>query len=321
MRGLQLRRRTGGIALGACMVAALAGCELAEVTTAEGKDLLVVEAVLRAESRGQAVLLHRTIKDRSVEGVPRARVTITGPDGAEVQLFERPRTACTDGIPSGMVDSLAVRPTCYVDLGRLYVRPGATYELKIESPEGERVRGRTTVPGPFEVIAPAANGCLLGADTNFGLIWSRARSAWSYLAILELTGLRRALAGTELDAPDRLELTGVAISESDTTLTLPADFGIFDLGEVDQRLLQRLQGGLPRGSTARVVIGAADRNYVNAIRGGSFNPSGNVRLSSVVGDGVGVFGSVLTREIMVYTDPELSALPPCGGGRAGGGRG
>lgn len=314
------RRGARGLALG-CLLAALAGCELAEVTTAEGEDLLVVEAVLRAESRGQAVLLHRTIQDRTVAAVPRARVTITGPDGAEVQLFERPRTACTDGIPTGMVDSITVRATCYVDLGRLQVRPGDSYELRIETPDGERVRGRTTVPGSFELISPTTNACLLGADTNFGLVWSRARGAWSYLAILELTGLRRALAGTALDPPDRLELTGVAISESDTTLTLPADFGIFDLGDVDQPLLQRLQGGLPRGSTARVVIGAADRNYVNAIRGGSFNPSGNIRLSSVVGDGVGVFGSVLTRELVVYTDPELSALPRCGDGGAGGGRG
>jgi len=52
-----------------------------------------------------------------------------------------------------------------------------------------------------------------------------------------------------------------------------------------------LSRGLPEGVSAEVVIAAADRNYVNWVRGDSFNPSGAVRVASVRGDGTGVFGS------------------------------
>jgi hypothetical protein len=61
----------------------------------------------------------------------------------------------------------------------------------------------------------------------------------------------------------------------------------------------------------RLTVAAVDRNYVNGVRGGSFNPSGRVRVSSVTGDGEGVFGSLvpLTLEVEVLRGP--SRLPAC----------
>jgi hypothetical protein len=49
---------------------------------------------------------------------------------------------------------------------------------------------------------------------------------------------------------------------------------------------------------------------VNAVRGGGFNPSGNVRISSVVGDGVGVFGSIFPRDLQIQVGDDLP-YPSC----------
>jgi hypothetical protein len=116
-----------------------------------------------------------------------------------------------------------------------------------------------------------------------------------------------------VEAPEPLELLGLAISAADTEIVLPAEFGLFDRFTVDQALLAVLQQGLPAGTRAEVTIAAADRNYVNGVRGGSFNPSGRVRISSVTGDAVGVFGSLVPLAASVRSGPPGQNLPPCGG--------
>jgi hypothetical protein len=40
---------------------------------------------------------------------------------------------------------------------------------------------------------------------------------------------------------------------------------------------------------------------VNWVRGGSFNPSGTVRVPSISGGGTGVFGSLVTRTVRLHT--------------------
>lgn len=57
-------------------------------------------------------------------------------------------------------------------------------------------------------------------------------------------------------------------------------------------------------------MAAGDRNYVNWVRGGNFNPSGQVRVPSIVGDGTGVFASLVSRERILVTRDEASA-PSC----------
>ena len=44
---------------------------------------------------------------------------------------------------------------------------------------------------------------------------------------------------------------------------------------------------------------------------GGFNPSGNVRISSVVGDGVGVFGSLVPRRLFMRVGTGPDDLPSC----------
>ncbi|NIR36178.1 MAG: hypothetical protein GWN02_08535, partial [Gemmatimonadetes bacterium] len=94
---------------------------------------------------------------------------------------------------------------------------------------------------------------------------------------------------------DPLYLLGLSVSVADTTITFPSEFGVFNRLDLDQDVAVRLQRGLPAGVSAEVTITAVDRNYVNWARGGSFNPSGQVRVPSLRGDGTGVFGSTVGR--------------------------
>ena len=100
------------------------------------------------------------------------------------------------------------------------------------------------------------------------------------------------------------------VVESEAVLT-DMDTGVFDRFSYNQDLLRLLQAGLPAGTFARVVVAAADRNYINGVRGGSFNPSGPIRISSIVGDGVGVFGSLVPRHAAIVVIP--TNQPSCGG--------
>src|SRR5690606_3173445 len=131
----------------------------------------------------------------------------------------------------------------------------------------------------------------------FTLIWGRADGAWSYLVSLRLTEWSEPLRREGIEVPDTLELTGVSVSARDTTMAVPENLGLFQRADFDQRVFLHLRDGLPEGAEATLVVLATDRNYTNAIRGGRFNPSGNVRTSSIVGDAVGVFGSMVPLEI------------------------
>jgi hypothetical protein len=262
------------------------------------------------------VVLHRSLQGELVRGEPGATVTLTGPDGDVVPLPQLPLEFCAGSVSPELTDSLSVAATCYATdfADRERVRAGETYELEVVTRGGERVRGRTTVPGEFEFRSPVTQGefffCALPERTNLPLVWTRSKGAWSYLATMEVMGLRAALEGTGIEAPERLELTGLAISESDTTLVIPADFGLFELTNVPTELLVYLQNGFPPGVSVRLRLAALDRNYVNAIRGGSFNPSGPIRLSTVVGDGVGVFGSYVAHELFIVVET-TAPLPDC----------
>jgi hypothetical protein len=121
---------------------------------------------------------------------------------------------------------------------------------------------------------------------------------------MRVLGLRPILAERGIiDAPDPLDLQGLAVSAEDTTLVLPDEFGVFERFEYDQDVLRALQGGFPDGVDVVLMVAAADRNYVNGVRGGRFNPSGPVRISSVVGDGVGVFGSLVPLYVRIDVHP------------------
>jgi hypothetical protein len=305
---------------GALLVSALtaaAGCELAEVVTVEPQEVLVVEAVLRAGEGMQRIILHRALRDGAVPGERGAQVRVESEEGRIFRFLEAPRDECLGVDTTEDADGALERidPGCYVAQGAV-PQPGRAYTLEVATVGGERLEGQTVVPGPFRWRSPALpfgfERCVLPAGESLTLAWSRSEGAWAYIGELEIEGLEEVLAerGIDADVPSPLRLTGLAISESDTTLTLPRDFGLFQRGSIPLEVLLALQQGLPEGTSARLVLAAADRNYVNAVRGGAFNPSGTVRVPSVRGDGTGVFASLVPLALEIDTEGSgFSCLP------------
>lgn len=302
----------------------LSGCTIADVAVAPGEDRLVVEAVLRADSRAQFILLHRAVQDGVAQGETGAQVAVTRDDGLRVTFQQTSAQACysIDSAYERADDPIEILGTCYGSPPEAggWVIPGHTYDLEVRTAGGDQARGRTTVPGWFDLKGVPFSRlqgqpplpCTLPPLTPLPLAWTQAAGAWGYIAPLRIQGLRTVLPDT-FNAPDPLQLVGVSVSARDTSLVLPGEFGVFDRFDFNQNLLRLLQTGLPQGTTARVVVAAADRNYINGVRGGAFNPSGPIRISSVVGDAVGVFGSIapLTAQIIVApTTPSDFAI--CG---------
>ncbi|MGH7553588.1 MAG: hypothetical protein ACREMQ_11245 [Longimicrobiales bacterium] len=158
----------------------------------------------------------------------------------------------------------------------------------------------------------AAALCVLPPDTPLEMLWTRSDGAWVYVVEAELRRIVPALRerGVTLRR-DPLRLVGLSISESDTTIVFPAELGIFDRFDDDvTSTLLALRNGLPPGVDAEVLVTAGDRNYVNWVRGGRFDPSGQVRVPSVRGDGTGVFGSMTPRRLRITTTDGPNR-PPC----------
>jgi hypothetical protein len=180
-----------------------------------------------------------------------------------------------------------------------FVRPGVRYTARVEA-AGRVLTGSTTVPAAFTLVEPVAAAttarteCRLPARTAVELVWRPSAGATAYVAELSVGGL----AGL-VDAyvpEDPLRLLGLAVSEADTTMMLPAEFGLFDVPRVSVELLLALRDGFPEGDVSGdVVVAAVDRNFTNWARGGAFNPSGLTRTPSLHGDGTGVFGSLVRR--------------------------
>lgn len=296
----------------------LAGaCTLADVTLPAGEEVVAVEAVLRTDVFVQTVVLHRSLDGRDVRGVPGARVTVTAPGGRTISFQQSDRECYR--VPGAYFtdEPLTFEASCYlssVDEG-VWVRPGDVYLLRVETPDGRVIQGRTRVPGAFGLAGlpftrraetRGSTTCALPPGRILPVAWTRSDSAWSYIAPIRIFELREALArgGIQAEIPDPLELVGLAISEVDTTIALPSEFGVFDRFQYDNAALAALQSGFPDGVVAEMVVAAADRNYVNGVRGGRFNPSGPVRISSVSGDGVGVFGSLVPLYLRVRVQPD-----------------
>lgn len=295
------------------------GCELQEVTLVEEEDVVVAEAYALVGVPGRElgvqnrlwVFLGRTREGESQPSVLRdARVEVTRPaDSVRFRLERAELDECVS-------DPRRERPGVCYDAGIAAVGLGAGDELELDVrlSDGRVLEGRTRIPGAFRVENDASD-CALPPNTPFEVRWTPSEGARAYVNETRIDGLDVALGNEGIEAPEELYLLGLSLSASDTTIVFPGEFGIFDRFDLDQDLTVRLQEGLPDGTQATVGISAADRNYVNWARGGNFNPSGQIRVPSVRGDGTGVFASVVMRRFGVFvgsSDP-AGALPPCPG--------
>ena len=315
-------------AAGLLALAALPACTLSDVTIPDSEEVVSVEAVLRTDVSVQTLVLHRSLNGRDVRGVPGARVTVTTVEGRTVVFTEGDDGCYRFSRLYFAEEPGSITATCYQSSAAEgeWVTPGGVYRLRVETPDARVIQGRTRVPGRFTFPRlPEAQReservnavCALPPRTTIPVTWTRSDSAASYVAPLRIFGLRDALAreGLNAEIPDPLELNGIAVSDRDTSIVLPTEFGVFERFDLDTEALAAIQTGFPPGVVAEMVVAAIDRNYLNGVRGGSFNPSGTVRVSSVSGDGVGVFGSIVPVYLRIRVLSEAEArsirLPLC----------
>jgi hypothetical protein len=290
----------------------LAGCTLSEVSLTEPESVLVAEVYLEVGDGVDelSAFLHWTLGDKGPSELSDASIRLMGEGGLVLDFIRGARDECLAQEILDDVEGVCFRPS---NLEDGLVRPGDHLEVEITLPNGDGLRGGVTLPGGFGFLKPEVVGaCALPPGEPLELIWSPSEGAWAYVAETLIWGLREALAPQGIVVEeDSLTLLGLSITEADTTLVFPMEFGVFDRFELDYEIAQALQEGMPLGAKAEVVVAAADRNYVNWVRGGNFNPSGAVRIPSLVGEGVGVLGAVVRRLIRIEGAQPGGPLPSC----------
>jgi len=282
------------------------GCELTEVSVAAPEPIVVAEVYFRADEEGGRgfALLHRSggAMPRDISG---AEVWVRTEDGGLDRFGETGPEHCLDSeLPEGFVIACHRLPPEVAD--RIVV-PGAGLDVEVRLRDGGRITGATRVPGAFEFVGPPGDveSCLLPPLSLLPTQWTPSAGAWAYLPEAEIR--------LEGFAAASVVLTGVAISESDTRIVFPSEFGVFQRFGEDREFLIEIQDGLPDRSLAQVVVAAADRNTVNWLRGGNFNPSGQVRIPSLFGDGTGVVGAAVSRSFRVEVGGPKEGMPDCRG--------
>lgn len=293
---------------------ACSACELEEITVVDLVDVTVAEVYVMVRDDPSQNRVRAFLHGTAAGGAPNlrtfedARVRVTRSDGLVLDLGIVPVRECVDSLPGG------ASGTCFVADTALARRlgPGDALELSITLAGGGRAVGALTVPGAFGFARVGAQ-CRLAPDTRFDLVWSRSAGAWAYVSEALIEGLSTGLAPEGIRADDPLYLLGLSVSAQDTTIAFPSELGLFDRFDLDRGLAVRLQRGLPDATYSRVSVAAVERNYVNWVRGGNFNPSGAVRVSSLRGDATGVFGAAVIREFVVLTSASpLGGVPDCG---------
>ncbi len=300
-----------------CLAAstALAACDLEEIMIVEVEDVVVAEIYVNlaedpTENEVRAYL-HYTIGAPGSGGneLSSALIVVSRPDGLTLTLVENQLEACLDSLPTvGDGVCFLADPAQTPNLS-----PGDQLEVEVTFADGGTLFGATRVPSSFQIDG-ISTACRLDPDTLLPLLWSSSSGAWAYVNETSISGLTDALEPEGIvveEDDDPLHLLGLSISDQDTTIVFPSEFGIFDRFDLDQALANRLQEGLPNSTTAEVSITAVEGNYVNWARGGNFNPSGQVRVPSIRGDGTGVFAATVSRGFVVVSSDQAGPLPDC----------
>lgn len=318
-------RRAGRLAASVAALCLASGCELTEVTVESPDDVIVAEShvVLILDhdddnaSLNSWTLLHRTYQPEDAASLSGAEITVSGEGQRTVRQMERDSVdLCVTPDTTG---SSTEGAACY----RAYApsspfAPGEALDLRVRAADGRVLTGASQVPGAFRMLRLTLRDgqCRLDPDTNYRLRWTPSDDSWAYIIDARLEGLTAALVSRGINAPDTLYLQGVSIGRDDTDMIFPRNLGLFDFfdsTEDERDVIRELRNGLPEGVRAELSVTALDRNWVNWVRGGNFNPSGQVRIPSVFGDGTGMFGTATQRRLWITSSPGGDGEPPlCG---------
>jgi len=291
----------------------LAGCEVAQITVEQPEAQVVAEIYLRVTNdlpEGVA-LLHQTPGEGRVD-LERARVRVTDSRGLTVFFSPAPIFECAEGALPPEFDAVCL---LLDSAAAEVVRPGGRYRVEVDLQDDRRIQGAVTLPGDFRVEqpVPGATRCRIVPNQLLPIRWSVAEGARAYVPEAEIFGLKTALEPEGISVPsDPVTLLGLSISESDTEIIFPSQFGIFNRFSSDRDVLVALQRGLPAlgDVEGEIIVSAQGRNSVNWNRGGNFNPSGTIRVPSLFGDGTGVVGGIVNRSFG-FTTRDVAGNPPC----------
>jgi len=293
-------------------LALLVSCDLEEITIIEIEDVVIAEIYVNlAEDPTENEIrayLHHTVgaPGSGVDELPNALIVVRRPDGLMLDLVENAIDACLEPLPT------VASGVCFLaDPAQTpNLNPGDLLEVEVTFSDGGTLLGAARVPSSFQVDG-ISTMCRLDSNTLLPLHWSRSEGAWAYVNETSIWGLPEALKPEGIVVKeDPLNLLGLSISDQDTTIVFPSEFGIFDRFDLNQDLASRLQDGLPSSTAAEVSITAVEGNYVNWVRGANFNPSGQVRVPSLRGDGTGVFAATVNRRFVVVS-LDQGPLPDC----------
>lgn len=262
------------------LLAALAACELTEVTVPTGEPRVVVQAVLSAREAGQFVIVERSLTGESAAGSPADAVPDGEPrlpiTGATVVLTHEGPSPC-----DRPVDTLVPRASgsgVYQTSGLCALEPGDRVGLRVVTPRNGVVTGSTVIPGARAVSVRLATD-----------------SARAELQVLELDRqrdtIRIAVDGLFARAlqvevrwasePDSIELY---LFTDSLGVALPGDlFNPFE-GDSGKPVFEP-------GRDYTLAVAVTDSNYYDFVRSASDPFTGRGFLNRLEG-GIGVFGSV-----------------------------
>ncbi|HEX2189664.1 MAG TPA: DUF4249 family protein [Longimicrobiaceae bacterium] len=144
----------------ALLLLAAGGCELLRPPTdIDAEPRLQLHSVLRAGSDTVAVLIERVGAEAGIvrrAPVSGARVSIAG-GGVEAALREAPQgfPSCALRFDAGELATPPIGAGCYAAILPGGVRPGESYSLAVELPDGGSITGRTVVPERPTAVQPA----------------------------------------------------------------------------------------------------------------------------------------------------------------------
>ena len=246
------------------------------------------------------VFLHWTVGTGKLEDLRAADVLVFPEDAEPIPLLEG-----LSGICVRVDDAVDVRGCLFCARPRMWTvsfSPGPGPRSRSGLPDGRELKGGTLIPNDIQLIQPAAPRFLRpstgppcrvqleSVSRGMGLLMPKQRSRGSGRPWLPRASKWKKILSHFWGWP----------SPRPTPPSLsPGSLGFSTGSSLQQEVAVALQQGLPEGSYAVVAVAALDRNYVNWVRGGTFNPSGAVRISSLRGDGIGVLASAVRRSIQV----------------------
>jgi hypothetical protein len=303
--------------LAALLAAGLLGCD---TTATQPEPQVVVEAYLRAQAPLPPVRLTQTIP---VSGTFRPRQA--GISGADVRI-DRLTDDSTVAETTVYTETDSV-PGLYAPTTAPVVQPEATYRLRAETPDGDRLRATTTVPDSIPLVEvendtaayQSANQPAFTIEPPRALADRQNVYTFTTTSLLDFEGLPDSTLRAALTPFYREDL------DDDSLETLRViSSGLLNEGNFQQNADGTITVDLPWLAVAflgpnRVAINVVDDNYYDLLRSqqaqqSSFAPGEIPNVIEHVEGGTGVFGSYAQAAARVIV------IPPQGGGAARTGR-